>query len=117
MAQEASRLAIMSLDIVRTTPRGQRDQPTSSASNEDRRRLFHSLISRHGGSELKAGPDAFLVEFPDALAAAKCAVEVQKLINEYNSSAPPRLRLKVRIGIHVRELVEWRGSASGEGST
>ena len=81
---------------------------------EEHRRLIRPLFPVHGGSEVKTIGDAFLVEFKSALEALLCSVEIQKKMQERNSSAGPGRRLELRIGIHLGDVVHEGGDVYGD---
>jgi adenylate cyclase len=58
--------------------------------------------------------DAFLVEFPNALDAARCAYDIQRAIREFNLSLPEERRIHLRIGLHLGDVVESRDDISGD---
>jgi TolB-like protein/Tfp pilus assembly protein PilF len=58
--------------------------------------------------------DAFLVEFPNALDAVRCAYEIQRATREYNIPLPPESRVHLRIGLHLGDVVESKGDISGD---
>jgi TolB-like protein/Tfp pilus assembly protein PilF len=72
------------------------------------------MFGKHGGREVKTIGDAFLVDFPSALSAVKCAYEIQKTIRELNNSLPEERRVLLRIGVHLGDIVESQGDISGD---
>ncbi len=58
--------------------------------------------------------DTFLVEFPNALEAVRCAYDIQRATGELNFSLPEERKIQVRIGIHLGDVVESRGDISGD---
>ena len=58
--------------------------------------------------------DAFLVEFDSALEATLCAVEIQKFLHEYNISSSDSWKIKIRIGIHLGDVVKRDGDIFGD---
>jgi class 3 adenylate cyclase len=42
----------------------------------EQRTLLREAFARHGGREIEAVGDGFFVEYPSALAAARCAVDM-----------------------------------------
>jgi adenylate cyclase len=58
--------------------------------------------------------DAFLVEFPSALDAVRCAYDIQRATKEFNISLAPEQRVHLRIGVHLGDIVESGGDISGD---
>jgi len=56
--------------------------------------------------------DAFLIEFPSALTATESAVEMQKVLGDYNKTSPKALLMK--IGIHVGDVVHTGQDVLGD---
>ncbi len=64
--------------------------------------------------ETKLLPSESLILFESALDATRCAVEIQRMLREYNREAPSNKAIYIRIGIHVGEVAEREGELSGE---
>ncbi len=58
--------------------------------------------------------DGFLVEFPSALDAVRCAYDIQRATRELNISLPQEQRVHLRIGVHLGDVVESEGDISGD---
>ncbi len=115
MPDGARRLAaIMFTDMVGYTALGQRNESLSLALVEEQRKLIRPILSRHKGREVKTIGDAFLVEFPSALDAVRCAYDIQRAAREYNISAPIEQRIHLRVGVHLGDVVESQGDISGD---
>lgn len=106
--------AIMFTDIVGYTALGQRNEDLSLALVDAQRRLVRPTLARHNGREVKTIGDAFLVEFPSALDAVRCAYDIQRTIREYNLSLASDKRVHLRIGVHLGEVLESQGDISGD---
>jgi TolB-like protein/Tfp pilus assembly protein PilF len=106
--------AIMFTDMVGYTALGQRNEALSLALVEEQRSLIRPVLRRHNGREVKTIGDAFLVEFPNAVEAVRCAYDIQRSIREFNLTLEPDKRIHLRIGIHVGEVVVSRGDISGD---
>ena len=107
-------VAIMFTDMVGYTALGQRNESLSLALVEEQRRLVRPILSRHNGREVKTMGDAFLVEFPNALDAVRCAYDIQRAIKEFNLSRPFDGRIHLRVGLHLGDVVESKGDIFGD---
>ncbi len=58
--------------------------------------------------------DAFLVEFASALDAVRCAYDVQRASREFNISLPDEERVRLRVGVHLGDVVESEGDVLGD---
>ena len=115
MSQGQRRLAaIMFTDMVGYTALGQRNESLSLALVDEQRKVIRPILIRHNGREVKTIGDAFLVEFPNALDAVRCAYDIQRAIREFNISMPSEQRLHLRIGVHDGDVVESNGDISGD---
>ena len=104
----------MFTDMVGYTALGQRNESLSLALVEEQRKLIRPTLVRHNGREVKTIGDAFLVEFPNAVDAVRCAYDIQRAVREFNLSLDSEKRIHLRIGIHVGEVVESQGDISGD---
>jgi len=95
--------AIMFTDIAGYTALSQTDEPAALRLLQDQERLVRGLLEVHQGRWVKSIGDGLLLEFPDALDAVVCAVDLQRHIRERNArETSPELR--VRIGIHLGDV-------------
>jgi len=62
-------------------------------------RLVRECVQGHGGFEVKALGDGFMVVFTTAHQAVRCAVSIQRALAKHNHEHPQRA-LRVRIGIN-----------------
>jgi TolB-like protein/Tfp pilus assembly protein PilF len=104
----------MFTDMVGYTALGQRNEALSLALVEEQRKLIRPILGRHGGREIKTMGDAFLVEFPNALDAVRCAYDVQRATREFNISLPSDRRIHLRVGLHLGDVTESQGDISGD---
>ncbi len=104
----------MFTDIVGYTALTQSDETLALALLEEHRNLLRPLFQKHGGREVKTVGDSFLVEFSSVLEAARCAVEIQESLHKRNSSSSPEIRIQVRIGLHLGDLVYSGGDIYGD---
>jgi len=104
----------MFTDMVGYTALGQKNESLSLALVEEQRKVIRPILAKHGGREVKTMGDAFLVEFPNAIDAVRCAYDIQRMTREFNLSLPQERRIHLRIGLHVGEVVDSRGDISGD---
>lgn len=104
----------MFTDMVGYTALGQRNESLSLALVDDQRNLIRPILVQYNGREIKTMGDAFLVEFPDALDAVRCAYDIQRKAREFNVSRPEMNRIHLRVGIHLGDVVETESDISGD---
>ncbi len=104
----------MFTDMVGYTALGQKDESLSLALVEETKKLLRPIFVRHNGREVKMMGDAFLVEFANALDAVRCAYDIQRGSREFNISMPTEKRLKLRVGVHLGDVVESHGDIFGD---
>ena len=104
----------MYTDMVGYTALGQRSEFLSLALVEEQRKIIRPVLARHNGKEIKTMGDAFLVEFPNALDAVRCAYDIQRATREFNFSLPEDKRIHLRVGLHLGDVVESEGDISGD---
>ncbi|HEY6283179.1 MAG TPA: adenylate/guanylate cyclase domain-containing protein [Nitrososphaerales archaeon] len=113
-ASERRLAAIMFTDMVGYTALGQRNESLALALVEEQSNIVRPILSRHHGREVKTIGDAFLVEFPNAIDAVRCAYDIQRTMRELAPSLDPERRIHLRVGIHVGEVVESNGDIFGD---
>ena len=75
--------------------------------------LVRADVERHGGFEVKAQGDGFLVVFPSARRAILAAVAIQQALDRYRRENPSH-PIRVRIGLHTGDVVEADGDVFGQ---
>jgi len=102
----------MFTDIVGYTAMVQANEARALELLKKHKDLVRPLVTRHEGREVKTMGDAFLVEFPSALAAIKCAVDLERGLQKFNEGK--RDKVMVRVGIHVGDVVHEGGDVYGD---
>jgi TolB-like protein len=80
-----------------------------------RKGLIDPKIAAHQGRVVKLMGDGILIEFPSAVAALRCAVEVQRAIAERNASEAEDRRIEFRVGLHQGEIIVEDDDILGDG--
>ncbi len=75
--------------------------------------LVREQVARHGGTEVKAQGDGFLIVFPSARRAILAAVEVQRALVRYRDDHADT-PVTLRIGLHTGEIVDVDGDVLGQ---
>jgi adenylate cyclase len=79
------------------------------------REIMDQLIGDHGGRIANTAGDSVLAEFPSAVDAVVCAVEVQKALEGLNEGADNEHPLRFRIGVHIGDVMIRGGDLLGDG--
>ncbi len=106
--------AVMFTDIVGYTSLTQKNEAHAMSILREHNELMRSVFREYNGREVKTIGDSFLVEFPSALEATLCAVEIQKRIHKINENRKEEERISVRIGIHVGDVIVNEGDILGD---
>lgn len=104
----------MFTDLVGFSTMSQSDEAGALSLLRIHNRELRSIFPKHFGREIKTVGDGFLVEFPSALDATRCALEIQRTVQRYNSTHPENGAIRLRIGIHVGDVVEENGDVLGD---
>jgi class 3 adenylate cyclase len=66
--------------------------------------VIRGQLAAHGGHEVKSLGDSFMLSFDGARRALRCAIGVQRALEEYNDKHP-EASIRVRIGLHTGEAI------------
>ena len=75
--------------------------------------LVRACVTEHGGREVKALGDGFMIAFGSARRALGCAVAIQQAVEGQTWQAPES-GVRVRIGVNTGEVVEEDGDLYGQ---
>lgn len=107
--------ALMITDMVGYTRLSQRDEARALRLLSEHNVLIRESVTDHGGREVKHTGDGFLVEFPSALQAVSCSIDIQRLFHDRNEKVEDANRFQIRIGLHVGDVVHRDGDVFGDG--
>jgi len=68
------------------------------------REQIGSLVREHRGRIADFSGDNFLAEFPSAIEAVECAIEIQRVLGARNSNLPDHRKMQFRIGAHLGDV-------------
>src|SRR5271167_686910 len=78
------------------------------------RSVMDDFIARAGGRIFNTAGDAVLAEFPSAVEAVRCAIDVQESLRTRNLAYPTSRQMAFRIGITIGDIVERDGDLLGD---
>ncbi|MGH7453593.1 MAG: adenylate/guanylate cyclase domain-containing protein, partial [bacterium] len=107
--------AIMFTDMVGYSALTQKNEALALALLQEQRRLLRAIFPKYAGREIESIGDAFFVEFASALQAARCAIAIQTNLYERNASAAEEKQIKIRIGLHLGDVVHLGKHVHGDG--
>ncbi len=73
------------------------------------------LVEGHRGRVVDFTGDNLLAEFPSAVDAARCAVEIQSALRVLNAERTPERRMEFRIGLHLGDVLVEGDRIYGDG--
>src|ERR1700733_8423788 len=79
------------------------------------RAVMDDFIARAGGRIFNTAGDAVLSEFPSAVEAVRCAIDIQESLRTRNMAYPASRQMSFRIGITIGDVVERDGDLLGDG--
>ena len=79
------------------------------------RAVVDDFILKASGRIFNTAGDAVLAEFPSAVDAVRCAIDIQESLRTRNMAYPPSRQMSFRIGITIGDVVERNGDLLGDG--
>jgi adenylate cyclase len=107
--------AIFAADVAGYSRLMSQDEDTTLRSLTAHREIMDRFIAEHGGRIANTAGDSVLAEFPSAVDAVRCAVQVQEALASLDQEKPKERRLQFRIGIHVGDVVVRGSDLLGDG--
>jgi TolB-like protein/class 3 adenylate cyclase/Flp pilus assembly protein TadD len=108
--------AILAADVVGYSRLIEADEAgTLAALKSHREALIDPKIGQYHGRIVKLMGDGLLAEFPSAVEAVQCAVEIQYTMAERNADVTEDRRTAYRIGINIGDIVVEDDDIFGDG--
>src|SRR5690242_11326921 len=108
--------AILCADVVGYSRlMGADEEGTLAVLKGHRRELIDPLIDQHRGRIFKTTGDGMLIEFASVVDAVRCAVMVQRGMEDRTANLPDSERIRLRIGINVGDVMVDEGDMFGDG--
>lgn len=107
--------AILSADAVGYSRRMAADEAATVAAMRAHRETLSGFVREHHGRVVNAVGDNLLAEFASAVDAAACALAAQGELARREAHLADDERLRLRIGLHLGDLVVADGEIFGDG--
>lgn len=107
--------AILAADVAGYSRLVAEDEEETLRRLADYRSVFDDFISRVNGRIFNTAGDAVLAEFPSAVEAVRCAIDIQESMRTRNLAYPQHRRMDFRIGLTIGDVVERDGDLLGDG--
>ncbi len=79
------------------------------------RGVFEDFVARASGRIFSTAGDGFLAEFPSAVDAVRCAIDIQESIRNRNAAYPASRQMAFRMGLTIGDVVDRDGDLLGDG--
>jgi adenylate cyclase len=107
--------AILSADVAGYSRLMAEDEDATVRTLTVYREQIGALLREHRGRATDFSGDNFLAEFPTALSAVRCAMEIQRVLSARNASLPADRQMKFRIGAHLGDIRIEQDRIYGDG--
>jgi class 3 adenylate cyclase len=102
--------AIFAADIAGNSRLVAEDEEETLRRLASYRQVTDDFIAKSVGRIFNTAGDAVLAEFPSAVEAVRCAIDIQESLRTRNMAYPPSRHMSFRSGITIGDVVEreWR---------
>jgi adenylate cyclase len=107
--------AILSADVVGYSRLMAEDEAATIGRLTAYREQIQALVRDHRGRVVDSPGDNILAEFPTALDAVRCSVEMQAVLRARNTILPAERRMEFRIGVHMGDVAVEGERVYGDG--
>jgi adenylate cyclase len=107
--------AILSADVKGYSRLMAADEEGTLRILHEYRQEMDALVAGRDGRVVGTAGDSVLAEFPSAVEAARCAVEIQQELAARNAELPKDRRLEFRIGINLGDVIVEGNDLFGDG--
>jgi DNA-binding response OmpR family regulator len=107
-------LAIMFSDMKDYSKIMNRDEVLALKILKDHNEIMRNSIEKFSGRIVEIIGDAFLASFESATNCLNCCIQIQEKLEDYNSEKSKHEKIKVRIGVHIGDVIEFEGKLKGD---
>ena len=97
--------AIMFTDIKGFSRKMGKDEKAAMEILKKHDAMMRVFVAKHAGKVIKSIGDSFMVDFPSAVNAVKCAIRAQQYFHKLNEHKTDFEKIEIRIGIHLGDVV------------
>jgi adenylate cyclase len=116
MASTRRLAAILAADVAGYSRlMGADEEGTQERLRAHLRELVDPKIAEHRGRTVKNTGDGLLSEFPSVVDAVRCAVEVQRGMDDREPDLPEERRIRFRIGVNLGDVIAEEHDIFGDG--
>ena len=108
-------VAILAADVVGYGRLMGEDEEGTLATLKAYREVIDGLIAGHEGRVFGSAGDSVIAEFASAVEAVRCAVNIQRDLEERNADLPDDHRMRFRIGINLGDVMVDGNNLLGDG--
>jgi adenylate cyclase len=98
-------VAILAADVVGYSRLMEEDEAATVRELKGHQAVILPVVGRYGGRVIDTAGDGILAEFPSAINATECAVEIQTIMATRNEAQPESRRMRFRIGINLGDVI------------
>lgn len=114
-APQRSLAAIVFTDVVGYSRHAQIDETRTIQNFQRDFKIIESICLRLGGKVLKTLGDGVLMQFPSAIQALQCAIDIQQSFFKQSQELQIRDILDHRIGVHLGDIISTETDILGDG--
>jgi DNA-binding response OmpR family regulator len=107
-------LAVMFSDMKDYSKKMNRNEKLALKLLKIHNTLMNESIKKFNGKVIEIIGDAFLASFESATDALLCCTDIQEKFRKFNLHKSKKENIKVRIGIHIGDLIKFEGKLKGD---
>jgi class 3 adenylate cyclase/putative methionine-R-sulfoxide reductase with GAF domain len=116
MSKGTRRLAaLMFTDMVGYSAVARKNEQLAKELVDEHRAISRKALFKYHGRERDTAGDGFFLEFPSAVQAVECAMEIQTLMRDRDRQQTSDRIIKLRIGIHLGDIITSEDDLYGNG--
>ena len=107
-------LAIMFSDMVDYSKKMNENEDLALRILQVHNQILKSCITKNSGKVIEVIGDAFLAVFESALDCLNACIQIQNELKNYNLNKSVIEKIKIRIGVHIGDVIEFEGKIKGD---